>query len=304
VIVVGGEALVDLVINTQGQVVAKLGGGPFNSARAAARLGSPVAFLGSLSRDRFGAGLRQMLLDDGVSDALVQFTELPTTLAAAELDADGSASYRFYITDTSAPWMHPVTLPADCSVLHLGTLGMVLEPMATVLEDTVHHVHDDTLVFLDPNCRPRVIRNREGYLERLELLAGRADMVKVSTDDLEFLNPTDVSGAIATLLEQGARCVLHTDGGSSVVVYVGKQSVQIPVPSVKVADTIGAGDSFGGAMVAWWQQAGFGRAEVDDIDLVAKAAADAVKVAAINCTRVGAQPPTRAEMQSDWNPGR
>ena len=52
------------------------------------------------------------------------------------------------------------------------------------------------------------------------------------------------------------------------------------------------------------QQAGFGRAEVADIDLVVKAARDAVKVAAINCTRVGAQPPTRAEMQSDWNPGR
>ena len=87
-IVVGGEALVDLVIDTEGHVVAKLGGGPFNSARAAARLGSPVAFLGSLSRDRFGSSLRQMLLDDGVSDALVQFTELPTTLAAAELDAE------------------------------------------------------------------------------------------------------------------------------------------------------------------------------------------------------------------------
>ena len=129
-------------------------------------------------------------------------------------------------------------------------------------------------------------------------------MVKVSTDDLEFLDPTNPAGAIATLLEQGTRCVLHTDGGRSVHVHVGGRSVEVAVPSVTVADTIGAGDSFGGAMVAWWQQAGFGRAEVADIDLVAKAARDAVKVAAINCTRVGAQPPTRVEMQSDWNPGR
>ena len=303
-IVVGGEALVDLVIDVDGGVVAKLGGGPFNSARAAARLGSPVAYLGSLSRDRFGTALLRQLTDDGVSADLVQFTELPTTLAAAELDASGAASYRFYITDTSAPSMRSASLPDGCEILHVGTLGMVLEPMATVLEECVRNAGDGVTVFVDPNCRPRITADRGGYLERLAVLASRADMVKVSTDDLEFLDPDDPQRAIRALFKHGARSVLHTDGGRSVWVHAAGRVVEVPVPSVTVVDTIGAGDSFGGAMVAWWQQAGLGREHVGDIDLLVRAASAAVRVAAINCTRVGAQPPTRAEMSSDWLPGQ
>jgi len=302
VIVVGGEALVDLVIDPRGGVTAKLGGGPFNSARTIGRLGGDVAFLGVLSLDRFGTQLAERLRADHVGDQLVQFTERPTTLAAAELDASGSASYRFYIADTSSPALSPASLPPSMRVLHVGTLGMVLEPMATVLEQCVRQVADDVLVLLDPNCRPRITPDRPGYLARLQRLLRRADIVKVSTDDLEFMHPGDVAGAVQWLLDGGARVVLHTDGGSSVHVHTGGRVIDVPVPKVEVADTIGAGDSFGGAVAAWWDEAGLGRHDLDRTDALIAAVTAAVEVAAVNCTHVGAEPPWRQELGDRWRP--
>ena len=188
-IVVGGEALVDLVIDPDGAVTAKLGGGPFNAARAIGRLHSDVAFLGALSRDRFGMLLLDQLVRDEVDDSLVEFTDLPTTLASAELDEQGAATYHFYLSETAAPNLHLPSLPAGVTILHIGTLGMVLEPMATTLEAIVGSIGDEVLVLLDPNCRPRVTPDRAGYMARLERMLRRADVVKVSTDDLDFIVP-------------------------------------------------------------------------------------------------------------------
>jgi fructokinase len=303
-IVVGGEALIDLVIDPDGSVTAKLGGGPFNAARAIGRLGSSVAFLGALSRDRFGTLLHRQLLDDDVDDSLVQFTELPTTMASAELDGRGAATYHFYISDTSAPNLHPVPLPPEVDIFHLGTLGIVLEPMASSLEAIVHGAGEEMLVLIDANCRPAVTPNRVAYLARLGRLLCRADVVKVSTDDLDFLDPNDHAAAVQTLLAGGAAVVLHTDGGRSVHIHAADAEVEVPVPSVAIADTIGAGDAFGGAFAAWWDQARLGRRDLRDCDALGDAVAASIDVAALSCTRIGAQPPHRAELGERWNPSR
>ncbi len=303
-IVVGGEALIDLVIDPDGAVTAKLGGGPFNAARAIGLLGSDVAFLGALSHDRFGTLLHRQLLDDGVADSLVQFTELPTTIASAELDEQGAATYRFYISDTSAPNLHVVQLPPDVNILHVGTLGIVLEPMASSLEAIVRAIDDDVLVVLDVNCRPAVTSDRVGYLARLDRMVRRADVVKVSTDDLEFLCPADPEAGVRMLLAGGAAVVLHTDGGRSVHIHRVDAEVEVPVPAVELVDTIGAGDAFGGAFAAWWDQAALGRRGLDDRDAVVLAVAASVEAAALNCTRIGAQPPRRAELGERWDPVR
>jgi fructokinase len=304
VIVVGGEALVDLVIDQEGHVVAKLGGGPFNAARTAGRLGSAVSFMGALSRDRFGQLLLAQLRDDQVDDSLVQFTELPTTLAAAELDAFGSATYHFYLTDTSAPLVIAAALPSDARVFHVGTLGMVLEPMATTMERLVADAPERLLVLLDTNCRPRVTRDRDAYLARLARMARRADVVKVSTDDLEFIAPARHEQGVRSLLDGGARVVLHTDGADNVTIHTARQRDEVPVPRVTVVDTIGAGDAFGGAFAAWWDQAGLRRSDLADHDELRAAVTAAIEVAAISCTRAGAQPPHRAELTSPWPPSR
>lgn len=303
-IVVGGEALVDLVIDPDGAVTAKLGGGPFNAARSIGRLRSDVAFLGALSRDRFGVLLLEQLLRDEVDDSLVELTDLPTTLAAAELDEHGAATYHFYLSETAAPNLHLLSLPAGVTVLHIGTLGMVLEPLATTLEAIVGGIGDEVLVLLDPNCRPRVTPDRVAYIARLQRMLQRADVVKVSTDDLEFIAPDDHAAGIRLMLEGGASLVLHTDGGRSVHIHWQADEIEVPVPFVEVVDTIGAGDAFGGAFAAWWDQAGLGRGNLDDREMVRAAVAAAVEVAAVSCSRVGAQPPRRTELGDKWSPGR
>src|SRR5688572_30858719 len=102
VIVVAGEALVDLIVGPDGGLAANPGGGPYNTARTIARLGQPVTFLGRISSDRFGRELRANLARDGVAESGIIATDHPTTLAVVELDEQGVPTYRFYIDGTSA----------------------------------------------------------------------------------------------------------------------------------------------------------------------------------------------------------
>ena len=136
-IVVGGEALVDLVAGVGGELDAHLGGGPFNCARTLGRLEQPVAYLGRISNDRFGVQLRERLVEDGVALDCVVATDDPTTLALAELDEEGAATYRFYSGGTSVPGLTPedalAVLPPSVEMVHVGTLGLVFEPKSPAI---------------------------------------------------------------------------------------------------------------------------------------------------------------------------
>src|SRR5580692_5511311 len=102
VIVVAGEVLVDLVPSADGRVDARLGGGPYNTARTLARLGAPTTFFGGLADDRFGRLLRGALDAEGVAIGVPGPSAAPTTLALVDLDQSGVASYAFYLTGTAA----------------------------------------------------------------------------------------------------------------------------------------------------------------------------------------------------------
>lgn len=300
-VVVAGEALVDLILRPDGSLSAAAGGGPFNAARTLARLGVDTLFLGGLSDDRFGRMLRDRLAEDGVRLGLPDAVDLPTTLAVAELDQGGAASYRFYFAHTSAPQVSAAdargSISPETRVLHIGTLGLVFEPLATSLEHLVADVPDDVLVFLDPNCRPDVIDDAVGYRARLARVLTRADVVKVSGDDLDWLDPGAAAiDAARALLAQGPSVVLFTDGAAAVHVLTTSGSLSLPVPQVDVVDTVGAGDSFGGGFLATWVDAGLGRADLHDLDAVRRATERAIVVAGITCTRAGAEPPRLADL--------
>lgn len=251
-IVVAGEALIDLIVHRDGRLAAVPGGGPFNTARTIARLGVPVAFLGRLSDDRFGRIRRDALASDGVDLSLAEVTAAPTTLAIAELDDDGTAIYRFHTADTSASGLSGESVRAAVATnpqaLHVGTLGLVLEPMAQALVDGVARASPATLVMIDPNCRPLVIADRLAYLERLNAVLRRADIVKVSTDDLAYLAPGVTAVAAAReLLDNGPAAVLLTEGPNPVVCLTPSSTFEVGVPATSIVDTVGAGDAFGGA---------------------------------------------------------
>lgn len=303
-IVVGGENLVDLLVTADGSITAALGGSPYNTVRTIGRLGVPVGFLGRISDDRFGRQLRAGLEADGVDTSLVTSTSDPTLLAIAELHADGHASYRFYTAGTAASGMRPADvealLAAPPGVLHVGSIALDLEPTASALVGAVEAIDPSTLVSLDPNCRPSIIADVDSYRARLLRLVRRADIVKASTEDLEVLLPARAPlDAAAELLASGPRLVLVTDGSRPVRV-LGRDglALTIPVPSVRVVDTVGAGDAFAGGFLARWVEHGRGRAELGDVDALRQAASFAVAVAALVCTRPGAQPPTRAEVEA------
>ena len=301
-ILVGGEALYDLVL--QGGVEelrGHPGGGPFNTARTIGRLDQPVAYLGRLSTDRFGRRLEEMLREDGVDLGCVVHTDDPTTLALAEVDHEGVARYRFYERATSAPGLTAeaalATLPDGVRYLHVGTLGLALEPIATALEAVVERLAGSALIAVDPNCRPWVIDNLEAYRARLGRVFSRSHVVKVSEEDLDFLEPNlPAVGAVRALLEHGPTVGLLTRGPNGALVVTRTAEVAVPAPRAKVVDTIGAGDAFGGGFLAWWSERGLGPDALANSDVVVEATAFACLVAARTCSRPGASPPYRNEL--------
>ncbi len=300
-ILVAGEALFDLVSRDGHQLAAHAGGGPFNAARTLGRLGRRVGFLGRVSTDRFGTVLAGMLADDGVSLDPVLRTDSPTTLALAELDTASDARYRFYERGTSAPDITPelalAVIPADLRILHVGTLGLVLEPMAGALEALVNVVADRAMVFVDPNCRPSAVDDEIGYRDRVARVLSAAHVAKVSADDLAWLHPgLEPVAAARAVRDVGPGVVLLTRGGDGATIVTAEHEIAVAAPRVDVVDTIGAGDAFGAGFLAWWDERGLGAGDLGDPALLTQATEFAARVAALTCARAGASPPTRAEL--------
>lgn len=302
-IVVCGEALIDMVLSADGTRRPAPGGGPFNTARALARLGVPTAFLGHFSEDQLGRLLADQLAADGASVALASFGPEPTTIATASISKDGLAEYEFVIHGTSAPnltrEMLPGELPPEVNALHLGTLGLVLQPMASSLTELVQRENGRRLVMLDPNIRP-VLATDPQYRPRLHSLISQSTIVKASVEDLAWLFPTlSFLEAAHALLASGPRVVVVTLGAEGAVGVSADAEVRVPAPVVQVVDTIGAGDAFGAALLTWLHDHGkltrHLRLEREELR---EALEFACLVASLTCTRAGADPPRRAELDA------
>jgi fructokinase len=303
-ILVGGEALFDLVHESPAELRAYAGGGPYNTARTLGRLERDVHYLGCLSDDGFGGQLRSTLSEDGVRLDTVVDTALPTTLALAELDAAGAATYRFYTEGTAAPSLAPeaalAVLPPDVEMLHVGTLGLVMEPTAIALQAVVEAVSGSALVMVDPNCRPTFIPDQGTYRRSLAATLQYVHVVKASVEDLEYLEPgRAVADAARALLDEGPSVALVTAGGEGAVVFTRDTELRVPAPAARVVDTIGAGDAFGGGFLAWWSLRGLGRDDLANTDAVRDATRFACVVAARTCERPGAQPPRLADVRAE-----
>ena len=184
------------------------------------------------------------------------------------------------------------------AALHAGGLSLAAEPIATSIDRLIAaDLPPGTLLMIDPNCRPEAVADRQTYLARLSRLLRRADVVKVSVEDLDYLAPgVPAASAAAGLLGQGPVLVLLTDGPDPARAFLHDDVVSVAVPAVTVADTVGAGDAFGGAFLAWWSRGGLTRADLCRPAPVHGALQAAAEVAALTCTRVGAEPPWLAEV--------
>lgn len=299
-IVVAGEALIDLIIAPTGAIRAVPGGGPYNAARTLGLLGADVSFLGVLSDDYFGLQLRERLQESGVAVACQVPTSAPSSLAVAELSNHGAATYRFYLDGTSLPMLSAkeawAALPQEYAALHIGTLGLVVEPTASVLEALVEEEAATHLIMLDPNCRPAVVTDFAAFSARILRLFDKADVIKVSDDDVAFLFPDGgFEQAVASVTARGG-IVLHTAGSGPIDVFAHDGRGRVQPARGDIVDTVGAGDIFG-ATVLWALMAeGWGKGQMWGVDQVLPAVRTGAAAAHIACQRPGAEPPTLAEL--------
>ena len=303
-ILVAGESLIDLIVGPDDGVHASPGGGPFNAARTIARLGLPTRFLGRFSADPFGQLLTGKLAQDGVDLAVPGRVPEPTALAIVALGDRGVPEYWFHVAQTAGFKLDQATaqqaLRADVTAVHIGSLGLVVDPMATELEGLVQRLSPDQLLLLDPNWRAQAIPDADAHRARIRRLLLRTDILKTSTEDLSFLVPgCGIAEAARILLGWGARCVLVTDGPSSIHAFTGGDQLAVQVPPVEVVDTVGAGDAFGGSFLAWWAERGLSREDLAHSPRVLAAVTAAARVASLTCARAGAEPPWRHELDTD-----
>jgi fructokinase len=332
VLAVLGELVVDLLPvpsagagpeGTAPQYVARPGGNALNVAVAAGRLGTPVRLLARLGTGPLAVNLRRHAELSGVDPAGFVPAEEPVSVAVVGLGADGSPAYGFHVAG-AADWQWTDdelerVLPTGTALLHVGSISSWTAPGSEAIARLVERLSAEgsALISVDPNIRPaladgpaaRLLGNTAADVRvRLGRLLDRADIVKVSSEDLAWLEPDTahdedrLDDAARRWAERGPALVVLTDGGASMrVARPGRELLHRAPPRVEVADTVGAGDSLAAGLFAGLLDRGItGRAALEQLadDELLAVVDDAALVAAVNCTRVGADPPTRAELQA------
>ncbi|MGH8860412.1 MAG: carbohydrate kinase family protein [Jatrophihabitantaceae bacterium] len=304
-----GEALVDLVQSRENPADfrAHAGGSPYNVAITLARLGQPVSLVARSGHDAFGRMLEARARDSGVSFDRWQTVDEPTSLAVATVDASGAATYDFYLDGTAGlGWGDSlVALVPLGGVLHLGSLASWRPPSSAALRALQRRAYDSgsTLVSYDPNVRPALIADTDAARTSVERCISAAHLVKASDEDVTYLYPDlpldEVAAKWRTL---GAAVVVVTLGSDGAVAFgPDGEVVYQRGETITVADTVGAGDSFAGGLLA-----ALGDLGVHDPSALHGAGSDqlgvalrqAVTVSAMTCERRGADPPTRAEVDA------
>ncbi|MET9522544.1 carbohydrate kinase family protein [Streptomyces coeruleorubidus] len=273
------------------------GGGPANTAVALARLGTPARFLARLSGDVFGRLFRAHLEASGVDLSHAVEAAEPSTLAVAELDAQGQATFSFHAQATADwQWTSAELAGVDldgAACVHTGSLALVKDPGASVVEDFLAAAAPRATISIDPNVRPLLVRP-EAYRARLAHWCGLADVLRLSEDDLELLLPgTSPEQACDTWHAAGARLVVITRGADGALASLDGERVQVPAVETQVVDTVGAGDSFTAGLLHHLGTRGLLGGRLTDLCLgdVEAACLFATRVAARTCSVAGPNPP-------------
>lgn len=301
-----GEALIDFLpvkdANGNDSYQPKVGGSPYNVALTTGRLGIPTGFLGGISTDFFGEMLAEELERSQVSLKYAGRSARPTTLAFVSLAHD-EPQYAFFDENSAGRLHDPAAhepVGDEVEALHFGSISLIPEPIVDRLAAVMDANRGKRVICYDPNVRPTLIHDRDAFTARVEAFAKGADIVKISGADLEWLYPgVDAEKVAAGWLAAGTGFVVVTRGGNGVTAYTPTGTVFSPIVPVIIADTVGAGDSFTGGLLARLSEKGLlSIGGVRNIDHAAlKDSLDfANRVASITCSRAGANPPWRHEL--------
>ncbi len=302
-----GEALIDMLPRetTQGEraFAPYAGGAVFNTAIALGRLGAPAGFFSGLSTDLMGEILIETLAASKVDTALAARSGRPTTLAFVKL-VNGQATYAFYDENTAGRLLSVGELPAipaSVGTLFFGGISLVNDPAAATYETLMGRAADlGRVTMIDPNIRPGFITDRAAYRARIGRMMAMADIVKLSDEDLKWLEGEgDLLTLARGLIAKGTKVVLVTEGARGARAVTATQDRFVAATRVKVADTVGAGDTFNAGALAALHQAGVltkaGVATLPDQVLDA-ALSLGTRAAAVTVSRPGANPPWAHEL--------
>lgn len=308
-----GEALIDFLPINEGERTVGFrmhpGGSLLNVAVAAARLGQPVALATRVSTDLFGRFLRGYVASEGVDTRWLLDIAAPSSLAFVA-NVNGDPSFSFYGEGAADTMLRiedlPETLFRETAVLHVGSISLLRGTTPATVRAAAERLHGRALISLDPNVRPGLVGNELAYRRLIDRLVGLADLVKVSAADLAWLAPgRELALAAGDLLAQGPALVVVTQGEAGVLALRatadGAQSIRLPAFPVAVADTVGAGDSFNAGLLAQLLERGVAsRAALLGLpsDALNASLRFAAAVAALNCTRPGSDPPSRAGVEA------
>jgi len=293
-VLVIGESLVDIVARPHGTAGKRAGGSAANVAVALARLGRPVQFLTALGDDAHGAVLAYLLDQSGVRIVGDPRTLTRTATAMATIGADGNASYVFDIE-----WRLGALPDISPTAVHTCSVGAVLEPGAAQVRNLLKQLRPDATISYDINARPALTGAGPRLVRAVEEIAALADLVKASDEDLESLYPgRSLEASAAHLLGFGPSAVIITRGGHGATWIADGLRVDVPASHVHVADTIGAGDTFGAATIdaLWDFNALGGRLPTLDSAQIDSVLRHAVRAAAVTVSRPGADPPYKQEL--------
>lgn len=303
-----GEALIDFVPQDceKGETafLPKPGGSPYNVALAAARTGYETYFLGNLSNDLFGDQLLTHLQDNNVNCSLIERSNLPTTLAFVSYEM-GEPRYAFFNENSTNKNLNPVLNHETVqpgSFLHVGSISLIESPASDRIVSLATVMAEKLVLTIDPNVRANLIGDKDKWLRTMDQLFDLASIIKLSSEDLEFLAPGTTPEQFASnMLNQKNRMVIVTSGASGCTLFTRNHQLSEQVPKVKVMDTVGAGDTLMGTILSWLLNQG-----ISSTDLIANLDEKKIRemlryctvAAAINCTRSGCNPPTHEEVVS------
>jgi fructokinase len=282
----------DLILVEGGDRQPMVGGGPANTAKAVARLGYAAYFVGGISSDAYGNAISSELLNSGVDLSLVLRSDLPTGLAIATIDENGVARYDFELQGSASFAFEESWLPqGEPDVIHIGSVATLLEPGASELLRWLSE--KKAPIVFDPNVRQSIQGNKSLYRAAFERWLDYTTIVKMSEDDLTWLYDQDERELVDSWIRQGVAIVVVTRAEKGLTAFSADFEVNIPAVLVDVVDTVGAGDTIGAILVEGLLHHGLAGLNVQTMGLVLSRA---TKAAAITCSRAGANPPWREEL--------
>ena len=296
-----GEALIDFVpvpAPDGGLAYApRCGGSPFNAAKAAAILGAEAGFLGAISTDLFGEMLEADLARHGIDTTQAPRLSAPTTLAFVDLQR-GEPRYAFFNEGTATRMIAPDPArfqPGRGDVIGFGSISLIDLPGADAITDFAEAVAGRAIVAIDPNARPGMTPDLDRWRRRIGRLLDVADIVRVSVEDLAALAPGQGPAEFARgRIAAGASLVVVTYGADGADAWTATSHVTVPGHRVVVVDTVGAGDTLMGTLLARLAAGGYTAGDALrhlDGKTVSAVLKTAVAASALNCMASGCAPP-------------